>query len=110
MSQLTRIARTLVVDLPPDLTDQEGQTLIADVSRALAEGDAERLLLDARGLLSADSFLAQTLRELGLLGELLGAEPVLVGLPAGAALVLSVLDVDLSHLKSARSMDEAMRG
>lgn len=108
MSQLSRIGRTLVVDLPGDLTDQDGQALIAEVSRVLSAGEIGCLLLDARGLLCADSFLAQTLRELGLLAELLGAKPVLVGLPAGAAMVLSLLDVDLDHLHSARTMHEAM--
>lgn len=104
-----QMGRDLMVTLPPDLTDQAGSALIADVSEALASGSSDRLLIDARGLLVVDSYVAQILRDLGLLADLLGARPVLVGLPAGAALVLSVLDVDLSHLHGSRSMDEALR-
>jgi rsbT antagonist protein RsbS len=110
VSHLTRLGRTLVISLPSDLTDQEGQALLSGAGVALADRDADRLILDARGLRSADSFLAQILRDLGLLSALFGAKPVLVGLPAGVALVLSLLEIDLSHLGCARTMDEALRG
>lgn len=105
-----RVRKHLMATLPPhpsDSTIDELQNrILTRIDRA--NGRIDGVVLDVTSVETVDSFFARTIVETAKMVELMGANPVLVGISPAIAITATELGFDLGNIETARNTDSAL--
>jgi len=98
----------LLVSLQVDMPDEDARAFARELREAVQSMHARLVLLDASVMVSMDSVIARWLVATSQELRLLGAECVVVGITPEMAMTILALNVDVTHLRTARTIDAAL--
>src|SRR4051812_18631060 len=98
----------LLVPLQGDIGDRQMQDMIDDVLRRLASRGADGLVIDASGIWIVDSHLCSGLGKLATAASIMGVPSVLCGLSADVVVTLQNMGFELSEVKTATTLEQAL--
>ncbi len=98
----------LLVPLQGDVTDAHADRLCDEVLERLRRTEARGLAVDITGLWVVDSHLCATLSRLAASAQLMGTKTVLCGMSPSIALTLQTMGVELTGVKMALDLEEAL--
>jgi len=98
----------LLLVLQRELSDSDAASLTAHVLHMLRRTGAGGLAVDISGVRIMDSHLCSVLARLAAAVRLMGARCVLCGMGAEVAMTLQAMGIEMRHLESAHSLEEAL--
>ncbi len=101
-------ARTLVVALSADITDEDVLAFQADLGERVAAMQARGVVIDVSALDIVDSFMARVLNDCARMLRLLGAEVVICGVQPAVALTLVEMGRNLVDVATAFTLERAL--
>ena len=101
-------ARTLVVALSADITDEDVLAFQADLGERVAAMQARGVVIDVSALDIVDSFMARVLNDCARMLRLLGAEVVICGVQPAVALTLVEMGRNLVDVTTAFTLERAL--
>ncbi len=101
-------ARTLVVALSADITDEDVLGFQADLGERAAAMQARGVVIDVSALDLVDSFMARVLNDCARMLRLLGAEVVVCGVQPAVALTLVEMGRNLVDVATAFTLERAL--
>lgn len=103
-----RVYDVLVATFPEDPLDHTVDRLQEEVLEQMATQRPRGVILDISTVHMMDSFFARTISETAEMIELMGAEPVIVGIRPAVALTAAELGYDLDGAEKALTTDHAL--
>lgn len=105
-----KLGTCLFVSVPNELQDSQARALQEALSQRLSRESAIRgLVIDVSALGMVDSFAAKILGETANIATSFGAHAVLVGIRPGVAITLVELGIDLNHVDTALTLEDALK-
>lgn len=101
-------ARTLVVALAADITDDDVLGFQAELGERAAAMQARGVVIDVSALDVVDSFMARVLNDCARMLRLLGAEVVVCGVQPAVALTLVEMGRNLVDVATAFTLERAL--
>jgi rsbT antagonist protein RsbS len=98
----------LIASIQSALTDADLVQLRDDLSAQVGTLRSRGVIVDVTSLDVMDSYAARMLRELAYMIRLLGAETVIVGIPAEIAFAMVQLGLRLDDVATALDLDEGL--
>jgi rsbT antagonist protein RsbS len=108
---LTQVRTNLIATLPPhpsDSTIDDLQEHILTRINQPSEKQITGVILDVGSVQTVDSFFARTIVETAKMVELMGANPILVGISPAIAITATELGFSLGDVDTALSTDAAL--
>lgn len=105
---IVRHGRILRADLPDEYDDKEALLFTEELGHAITATGAKGVVLDVSRLEVIDSLTARLLAETAAVTRVLGAEVVVAGMRATAAVTLAELGLGLPGLRTALSVEHAL--
>lgn len=102
------IDRVLIVPVGADPDDQAARRLRRDVLAKTESASPKGVILDVSAVRVLDSYTFSILAETARMTALLGAKTIFVGFQAGVASALIDLDVNVTDLQTAVTVDDAL--
>lgn len=103
------MAGIIVVPIVGTLDSQRAQRVMDDVLAGVEREHARVVILDITGLAMVDTAVANALLQASRAAQLLGAQPILVGIAAEVAETLVHLGVELRQLHTAATLQEGLQ-
>jgi rsbT antagonist protein RsbS len=97
----------VLVPLQGDLNDAVAERLREQVLETIRTSDAEGLIIDVTGIWMVDSHLCAVLSNMAGSARIMGTECVICGMSAEIALTLQAMDIDMSWIRTALTLEEA---
>lgn len=101
-------ARTLVVVLSADFTDEMVMQFQGELAERVSATEARGAVIDVSALDIVDSFLARVLNDSARMLRLLGAETVLCGVQPAVAMTLVEMGRNLVGVTTAFTLEQAL--
>ena len=98
----------LIVPLQGDVGDDQAARLTGDVLQRIREHSKAGLIVDLSGLWLVDSHLCAVLANLAASANLMGTPTWITGLSPEIALTLQAMDFDLTGMRTALSLEQAL--
>ncbi len=98
----------LVVSIQVALSDELVSRLKDDITRAIERTSARGLVIDLSGIDVMDSYISRTLRDIGLISQLMGVRAVICGLDPMIAMSLVEMGMDLQGVHAELNLEEAL--
>jgi rsbT antagonist protein RsbS len=98
----------LIASIQADLSDSEIVAFRDDLAERIGRQRARGVIVDVTALDVIDSFVARALRSLAVTARLRGAETIIVGIQPDVAIAMAHFDLNLSPLRTALDLDEAL--
>ena len=98
----------LIASIQGDLSDSEVLTLRDELAQRVGHERARAIIVDVTALDVIDSFVARSLRSLAITAKLRGADTVVVGIQPDVAIAMVHFRLDLTPLRTALDLDEAL--
>ncbi len=98
----------LLVTIQVDMHDKLAMTLQDDLTEKIVEKKARGVMLDISALDMVDSFIARMIAHIAMLGRLLDAHTVVVGMQPAVAITLVELGLTLTGVKTALDVEKGM--
>ena len=98
----------LIASVKGDLSDSEVLELRDDVAERVGRHRVRGVVVDVAAIDVIDSFVARSLQSLAVTARLRGAETVIVGIQPDVAIAMVQFQLDLSPLRTALDLDEAL--
>lgn len=113
MAELNRIPiiklyDNLIASIQVSLNDHQVKQLKDDVTFQIERTGATGLVLDLSGIEVMDSYISRAIRDIGLMGKLMGVETVLCGLDPMIAVTLVEMDLDMAKVRCALNLEDAL--
>lgn len=108
---VTRVRQNLIATLPPHPSDSTIEKLQERILTRIEESNGQPIdgvVLDVAPVQTVDSFLARTIVETAKMVELMGAQPVLVGITPAIAITATELGFGLGDIDTTLSTDAAL--
>lgn len=105
---LISVRGCLLVSIQTALDDQLVSRLRDDIAHEIRRTGFRALLMDVSGVDIMDSYLARSIRDIGLTARLMGADTVLCGIDPIMAMTLVEMDLDMQGVVTARTLDAAL--
>lgn len=102
-------ARTLIVPLYADVSDETVLSFQADLTQRVSEQQITGVVLDVSALDVVDSYMARVLNETASMLRLLGASVVVCGVQPAVALTLVEMGRDLVDVPTAFNLERALQ-
>ena len=93
------------VELTEDLLREFQQELLERIGTAHVRG----VVLDVSGVNVMDSYDFEMLRDTMTMASIMGVTPIIVGIKPGIVSALIDMDVDISHVRAALNVDDALK-
>lgn len=104
---IIKLWKQVLVPLQGDISDVLADRLREQVLETIRSSDAQGLIIDVTGVWMVDSHLCSVLSNMAGSARLMGTECVICGMSAEIALTLQAMDIDLSAIRTALSLEEA---
>jgi rsbT antagonist protein RsbS len=101
-------ARTLIVPLYAEVSDETVLNFQADLTQRVAEQQVTGVVLDVSALDMVDSYMARVLNETARMIKMLGASVVICGVQPAVALTLVEMGRDLVDVATAFNLERAL--
>jgi rsbT antagonist protein RsbS len=98
----------LIAAVQGDLTDSQVLDLRDNLAERIGRHRMKGIVVDVSALDVIDSFVARALRELAVIAKLRGAETIIVGIQPDVAIAMVHFKLNLTPLKTALDLDEAL--
>jgi rsbT antagonist protein RsbS len=98
----------LLVTIQVDMHDRLVTTLQEDLTERIAKTRAKGVLIDISTLEIVDSFIGRMLGNIALMGKVLDAETILVGMKPAVAITLVELGLTLPGVRTALNVERGM--
>jgi rsbT antagonist protein RsbS len=98
----------LLVPLQGEISDSQAERLHRDLLQRLRTSEATGLVVDVSGVSMIDSHLCAQLSKWAGAAEFMGVTAVICGLSPEIVMTLQAMDIDLTGMESARSLEEAL--
>ncbi len=105
---IIRIADTLVLSIPPALSDDLVIRMRDELCLTIAAAPAAGLIVDASGVDIMDSYMTRCIRDLAVAVRLMGVPTVVAGLRPAVVLTLIEMGMDLPGVTTALTVERAM--
>jgi rsbT antagonist protein RsbS len=105
---IIKLHDNLIASIQVALTDQQVKRLKEDVTRQIEHTGATGLVLDVSGIDLMDSYISRAIRDIGLIARLMGVETVMCGLDPMIAMTLVEMDLDMTTVRSALNLEDAI--
>lgn len=99
------LVASIQVELSEDLLRQFQEQLLERIGSTRVQG----VVLDVSGVEVMDAMDFEMLRSTMAMAEIMGAKPMLVGLKPGIVSALVDMDVEISRVRAALNVDDALR-
>ena len=113
MAEISRIPiiklhQSLIVSIQTSLSDRLVSMLKDDITARITETNCIGLIIDLSGIDLMDSYISRTIRDIGLIAQLMGVETIISGMHPMIAMTLIEMDMDLRGVRSALSLEHAL--
>lgn len=113
MSDIARIPiiklyDNLIVSIQVALSDQLVATLKNDITREIDRTGARGLVIDLSGIDVMDSYISRSIRDIGLIAQLMGVKTVISGIDPMIAVTLVEMGLDLTGARSTLNLEAAI--
>jgi rsbT antagonist protein RsbS len=113
MSDIARIPiiklyDNLLVSIQVALSDQLVAQLKDDITLEIDRTGARGLVIDLSGIDVMDSYLSRSIRDIGLIAQLMGVSTVISGIEPMIAMTLVEMGLDMSGAQSALNLETAI--
>ena len=105
---ILRMGEFLLVTIQVDMHDQLALRLQDDLSLAIQKHASRGVLIDISSLEMVDSFIGRMVADISGIGQILGAETVLVGMQPAVAITLVELGLSLPGVSTALNVERGM--
>ncbi len=105
---ILRMGEFLLVTIQVDMHDQLALRLQDDLSLAIQKHASRGVLIDISSLEMVDSFIGRMVADISGIGQILGAETVLVGMQPAVAITLVYLGLSLPGVSTALNVERGM--
>jgi rsbT antagonist protein RsbS len=105
---ILRMGEFLLVTIQVDMHDQLALRLQDDLSLAIQKHASRGVLIDISSLEMVDSFIGRMVADISVIGQILGAESVLVGMQPAVAITLVELGLSLPGVSTALNVERGM--
>jgi len=105
---ILRMGEFLLVTIQVDMHDQLALKLQDDLSTAIQKYTSRGVLIDISSLAMVDSFIGRMVADISGIGEILGAETILVGMQPAVAITLVELGLSLPGVATALNVERGM--
>ncbi len=99
----------LLVSIQVALTDRLVDRLKDEVTREIKRHEPRGLIIDVSGLDIMDSYISRSIRDIGLIADLMGVRTVICGLSPAIALTLVEMGMGLEGVTTVANLDAAQR-
>ena len=99
------LVASVQVELTEDLLREFQQELLERISTSHVKG----VVLDVSGVKVMDSLDFEVLRDTMTMASIMGAKPIIVGIRPGIVSALIDMDVDVSRVRAALNVDDALK-
>jgi rsbT antagonist protein RsbS len=107
---IIRLWNLLLIPVQGELTDANAEQLRHDVLEEIHVAGSEGLVLDVTGLWMMDSHLCAVLTRLAQAAALMGTRTVVCGISAEIAMTIQAMGLELRGVRTALTLEEALRG
>jgi rsbT antagonist protein RsbS len=98
----------LLVTIQVDMHDRLAMTLQDDLTARIVTHRSKAVLIDISSLEMVDSFIGRMVADISGIGQILGAETVLVGMQPAVAITLVELGLRLPGVRTALNVEKGM--
>lgn len=98
----------LIASIQSALTDEDLLQLRDDLAAQVGKYRAKGVIVDVTAVDVMDSFATRTLRDLGQMIRLRGAQTVIVGIQPEVAFAMVQLGLELGHVATALDLEEGL--
>src|SRR6185437_3690335 len=98
----------ILVPIQGEITDDLAEMLSQEVLREIHESGAHGLVLDLTGVWIMDSHLCSVLSNLASAARLMGTPTIISGLSPEIAMTLQTMGVELTEVRTALSLEQAL--
>ena len=98
----------LVVSIQIALSDELVMSLKDDITVEIEHTGAKGLVIDISGISLMDSYITRTIRDIGLIGRLMGVSTVISGMDPAVAMTLVEMDMNLEGVHTALNLESAL--
>lgn len=107
-SAITQIFDVLLANFPAEPTDRAVDTLREELLTEI-EGERPRaVIIDVSRVATLDSFFARVIAETAEMVQLLGGQPIIVGIRPSVAITAAQLGYTFEDIETARDVDHAL--
>lgn len=113
MSDIVRIPiiklhGNLIVSIQVALSDQLVARLKDDITLEIDRTGANGLIIDLSGIDVMDSYISRSIRDIGLIAQLMGVKTVISGIDPMIAMTLVEMGLDLTGVRSTLNLEAAV--
>ena len=113
MSDIVRIPiiklhGNLIVSIQVALSDQLVARLKDDITLEIDRTGANGLIIDLSGIDVMDSYISRSIRDIGLIAQLMGVKTVISGIDPMIAMTLVEMGLDLTGVQSTLNLEAAV--
>lgn len=113
MSDIVRIPiiklhGNLIVSIQVALSDQLVAQLKDDITLEIDRTGANGLIIDLSGIDVMDSYISRSIRDIGLIAQLMGVKTVISGIDPMIAMTLVEMGLDLTGVRSTLNLEAAV--
>jgi len=105
---IIKLYDNLLVSVQVALSDQLVAQLKDDITLEIDRTDARGLVIDLSGIDVMDSYLSRSIRDIGLIAQLMGVNTVISGIEPMIAMTLVEMGLNLSGAESALNLEAAI--
>lgn len=99
---------TLIVSIQIAMSDHVAQQLKNDLTERIEQTRATGLVIDVSGIDVMDSYLSRVLRDMGLIGKLMGVRTVISGMAPMIAMTLVEMGLELKGVTTSLNLEAAL--
>jgi rsbT antagonist protein RsbS len=105
---LIRLGHYLLVPIQVSLSDRLVEHLRDDIGEQIQKTEVRALIVDAHGIDLMDSFIARSVRDIGLMAQVMGVQTVICGMDPAIAITLVEMGMELRGVSTALNLDTAI--
>jgi rsbT antagonist protein RsbS len=105
---IIKLYDNLLVSIQVALSDQLVAQLKDDITQEIDRTGARGLVIDLSGIDVMDSYLSRSIRDIGLIAQLMGVSTVISGIEPMIAMTLVEMGLDMSGAQSALNLEAAI--
>jgi len=107
-TSITKLYDVLLTNFPAEPTDRAVDTLREELLTLVEAEEPRAVIIDVSRVTTLDSFFARVIAETAQMVQLLGGEPIIVGVRPSVAITAAQLGYTFDDITTARDVDHAL--
>lgn len=106
---ILKVGKFLLITVQSDLHGHSGERLLEDLSKMIAETEAQGVMLDVSAVNIIDSFIGRVIGNIAMISKVLDADTVVVGMQPAVAITIVELGLPWNGIFTALNVEQGMQ-